>query len=343
MPQEDLYLLIARYLARQTSSDENAWLATWVAQAPENERTFEQLKTVWQAGQTPAAPAETAAALGRLKARLAQSAPAAELAIAPAPPARRWRLRLAHPYQLAAVFLLLLSALGGTYFYTRPTSALAYRQYRTPAGQPQRLRLADGSVVTLAPQSQLRYPAQFGGASREVYLEGEAFFEVSKDPRRPFRVHSGAWVTQVLGTKFNVSAVPGASQLAVSLVEGKVQVFDKQDKYLLTPGQQLRAERSTGRIYRQAFDHQQVLAWRRNQLVFKNEKLADAATQLERRYGVKLVFADSATAEVRLWATFDNEPLPRVLDALRLAGGLSYHREGQVIYLRRVPAEAATN
>ncbi len=339
MQQEDAYLLIARYLARQTSSDENAQLATWVAQSPENERTFEQLKTVWQASQTPAAPAETAAALSRLKVRLAQPAPAA----APAPPVRRWRLRLAPPAQLAAMLLLLASVLGGAFYYTRPAAALAYRVHRTPAGQPQRLRLADGSVVTLAPQSQLRYPAQFGGGSREVYLEGEAFFEVSKDPHRPFRVHSGAWVTQVLGTKFNVSAVPGASQLAVSLVEGKVEVLDKQDKYLLAPGQQLRAERATGRIYRQAFDRKQVLAWRRNQLVFKNEKLADVASQLERRYGVKLVFADTATAEVRLWATFDNEPLPRVLAALRQAGGLSYHREGQVIYLRRVPAEAAPN
>jgi transmembrane sensor len=331
LQQEERYLLIARYLARQTSSDENEQLATWVAQSPEHERTFEQLKTVWQASQMPAAPVATAAALGRLKARLAQPTPVA-------PPVRRWRLRLARPAQLAALVLLLMSALGGAYFYTRPAPALAYRVYRTPAGQPQRLRLADGSVVVLAPQSQLRYPAQFASTSREVYLEGEAFFEVSKDPRRPFRVHSGAWVTQVLGTKFNVSAVPGARQLAVSLVEGRVEVTDKQDKYLLTPGQQLRAEVATGRIYRQPFDRHQVLAWRSNQLVFKNEKLADVASQLERRYGVKLVFADTATAEVRLWATFDNEPLPRVLAALRQAGGLAYHREGQVIYLRRAAA-----
>ena len=339
LEQEELYLLIARYLARQTSPDENEHLATWVAQSPDHERTFEQLKTVWQASQPPAAPAETAAALGRLKARLAPT-PAV---VAPPLPRRPWRLRLARPYQVAAMLLLLISALGSVFYYTRPAPALAYQVYRTPAGQRLHLRLADGSVVTLAPQSQLRYPAQFGAASREVYLEGEAFFEVSKDPRRPFRVHSGAWVTQVLGTKFNVSAVPGASQLAVSLVEGKVQVTDKQDKYLLVPGQQLRAERATGRIYRQAFDYKQVLAWRSNQLIFKNEKLADVANQLERHYGVKLVFADPATAEVRLWATFDNEPLPRVLDALRQAGGLSYHREGQVIYLRQVPAEKATN
>jgi ferric-dicitrate binding protein FerR (iron transport regulator) len=340
---EDAYLLIARYLARQTSSDENAQLATWVAQSPENERTFEQLKTVWQASQTPAAPTETAAALARLKVRLALPEKPAEPAAIPAPPVRRWRLRVARPAQLAALVLVLLSALGGAYFYGRAAPAVAYRVCRTPAGQPQRLRLPDSSIVTLAPQSRLRYPAQFTEAVREVYLEGEAFFEVTKNPHRPFRVHSGAWVTQVLGTKFNVSAVPGARQLAVSLVEGKVQVMDKQDKYLLAPGQQLRADVATGRIYRQAFDRQRVLAWRRNQLVFKNEKLADVAPQLERRYGVKLVFADPATAEVRLWATFDNEPLPRVLDALRLAGGLHYHREGQVIYLRRVLAETQTD
>jgi transmembrane sensor len=338
LQQEEIYLLIARYLARQTSPDENEWLATWVAQAPANEQTFEQLKTVWQASQAPAAPAETAAALHRLKARLALPAPA----VAPATltPTRPWRLRLARPLRLATIVLLLVSVLGGTYFYTRPALAVAYRQYRTPAGRPQQLRLADGTLVTLAPQSQLRYPARFNEASRDVYLEGEAFFEVTKNPHRPFRVHSGAWVTQVLGTKFNVSAVRGAGQLAVSLVEGKVQVFDNQDSYLLVPGQQLRTDHATGRIYRQAFSPAKVLAWRNNKLVFQNEKLADVAGQLERRYGVKLVFADPATAEVRLWATFDNEPLAAVLVALRLAGHLSYRQEGQVVYLSQAPAEA---
>jgi transmembrane sensor len=338
LEQEETYLLIARYLARQTSSDENEWLATWVAQAPANEQTFEQLKTVWQASQAPAAPADTAAALHRLKARLALPAPAAE-PVATLAPLRPWRLRLARPAQLAAFVLLLMSALGGAYFYTRPASAVVYQQYRTPAGRPQQLRLADGTLVTLAPQSQLRYPVQFDEASRDVYLEGEAFFEVTKNPHRPFRVHSGAWVTQVLGTKFNVSAVRGAGQLAVSLVEGKVQVLDNQGSYLLTPGQQLRADYATGRIYRQAFSPAKVLAWRTNKLVFQNEKLADVANQLERRYGVKLVFADPATAEVRLWATFDNEPLAAVLAALRLAGHLRYRQEGQVVYLSQAPDE----
>ncbi len=343
MEQEELYLLIARYLARQTSSDENAWLATWVAQAPANERTFEQLKTVWQASQVPAGPAVTAAALQRLKGRLAQPAPAAKPTPEPVAAPRPWRWRVGRPVQLVTLVLLLVSALGGTYFYSQRGPAVAYQEYRTPAGRPQQLRLADGTLVTLAPQSQLRYPAQFDGASREVYLEGEAFFEVTKNPHRPFRVHSGDWVTQVLGTKFNVSAVRGASELAVSLVEGKVEVTDKQGKYLLAPGQQLRTDHATGRIYRQGFNPAKVMAWRSSKLVFQNEKLADVAGQLERRYGVKLVFADPATADVRLWATFDNEPLPAVLGALRLAGHLSCRQEGQTIYLSQLPAGAGSD
>jgi ferric-dicitrate binding protein FerR (iron transport regulator) len=330
---EEIYLLITRYLARQTSSDENAQLATWVSQSPENERTFEQLKAVWQRSQTPAAAPETAAALRNVKARLAQSAPQ------PVAPARRWRMARRH--QFVAMLLLLVGLVGGGYAYLKPSPAVAYQTCRTMAGQKQQVRLPDGSLVTLAPQSQLRYPASFSPASREVYLEGEAFFEVSKNPHRPFRVHSGTWVTQVLGTKFNVSAVRGASQTAVSLVEGKVEVFDKQEHYLLAPGQQLRAEQATGHIYRQSFDAAKVTGWRTNKLVFRNEKLGDVAGQIERLYGVKLVFADAATAEVRLWATFENEPLPAVLAALQLAGPLSYRREGQVIYLDDVGAGPA--
>jgi ferric-dicitrate binding protein FerR (iron transport regulator) len=329
LESEEIYLLITRYLARQTSSDENERLANWVSQSPDHERTFEQLKAVWQASQTPTATPETAAALRNVKARLAPSAPAS----LPAASTRRWRM--ARSYELAALLLLLAGMVGGGYFYLKPSPVVAYQTYRTLAGQKQQVRLPDGSQVALAPQSRLRFPTKFDDASREVYLEGEAFFEVSKNPHRPFRVHSGAWVTQVLGTKFNVSAVRGASQMAVSLVEGKVEVFDKQEHYLLAPGQQLRAEYATGHIYRQAFDAAKVTGWRTNKLVFRNEKLGDVAGQLERLYGVKLVFADVATAEVRLWATFDNEPLPAVLAALQVAGTLDFRREGQVVYLRR--------
>jgi len=186
------------------------------------------------------------------------------------------------------------------------------------------LRLPDGSQVTLAPQSELRYPAQFAPGSREVYLVGEALFKVQKDKRRPFRVHSGEWVTQVLGTTFNVNAFSGAATMAVSLLEGRVQVQDRQQRYLLAPGQPFRAT--------------EVLGWQHNHLQFRNQKLADAAPQLERLYGVKLVFEDAATAEVRLWATFDNEPLPAVLAALHQAGGLRARQEGRVVYLHREPA-----
>ena len=330
MKPEEIYLLITRYLARQTSSDENERLATWVAQSSANEQTFEQLKAVWQASQTPATPAETAAALRRVKARM--TPPAAVLAAAPT--TRRWRM--ARPARVAAALcLVLLSAMISVYFYRQPAAPVAYQLRQTKAGEKQTVRLPDGSLVTLAPLSRLRYPAKFSAASREVYLEGEAFFEVSKNPHRLFRVHSGSWVTQVLGTKFNVSAVRGASQTAVSLVEGKVQVFDKQEHYLLAPGQQLLADRATGRIYRQAFNKAKVTAWRSNKLVFQNEKLGDVAGQIERLYGVKLVFADAATAEVHLWATFENEPLAAVLAALHQAGSLDYRREGQVIYLRQ--------
>ena len=337
MESEETYLLITRYLARQTSSDENEQLATWVAQSPDHDRTFEQLKTLWQASQTPPTPATTAAALLRLKARLAaQQTPAAGR---PLPLARRWRL--AQRGQLAALLLVLFLSIGGSsYFFLKPAATLAYQLRQTRAGEQKTVRLPDGSRVTLAPQSRLRFPTTFSAASREVYLEGEAFFEVSKNPHRPFRVHSGSWVTQVLGTKFNVSAVRGASQTAVSLLEGKVQVFDKQEHYFLAPGQQLRADCATGRIYRQAFNQAKVTAWRSNKLVFQNEKLADVAGQIERLYGVKLVFADPATAEVRLWATFDNEPLANVLAALKLAGSVEFRREGQVIYLRQPAAKA---
>lgn len=330
MEPEESYLLITRYLARQTSSDEEERLATWVAASAENGRTFEQLKAVWQGSATPPAPTETAAALRRLKQRLAESADPAIAASAARPALRS---KATGWYWRAAALLLLLAVLaGGIFFYPTPATT-PYRLARTATGQQHTLRLPDGSRVTLAPQSQLRYPKQFAADVRDVYLEGEAFFEVSKNPHRPFRVHGGGWTTRVLGTRFNVSARPGAAQVAVSLVEGRVEVLDQQATYRLRPGQQLLADRRTGRVFRQPFSADRVTGWRQRHLIFQNEKLADVAEQIERLYGVKLVFADTATANVRLWATFRNEPLPAVLAALQQAGPIVCRREGQTIYL----------
>ncbi|MBO0360225.1 FecR domain-containing protein [Hymenobacter sp. BT186] len=334
MEQEEIYLLVTRYLARQTSSEENEWLAVWVALSPANEQTFEQLKVLWEGSKTSPAPLETAAALHRVKARLVQPA-------GPAPVPVRRPVK-ARAYQLVLPAVAVLASVGAAVFhwYPQPTEPVAYRVQRTAAGQKLTLQLADHSVVTLAPQSQLRYPRQFGGPHRDVYLEGEAFFEVSKDARRPFRVHSGSWVTQVLGTKFNVSAFRRAAHTSVSLVEGRVEVLDAHNKYLLTPGQQLLAEPATGRVYRRVFNQAKVVAWKSNKLIFQNEKLADVAGEIERLYNVKLVFADSATAETRLWATFNNEPLTAVLEALQLAGPVACRREGRVIYISERPAAA---
>lgn len=324
--QDDLYLLITRYLARQTSSAENEWLATWVAASAENGGTFDQLKAIWQHTQTLPAQTETTAARQRVKVRLAlPEAPALR-------PISRWQKTKSYAL-VTLVLLVLLAVSGGWYFY--PTAATAYQICRTTTGQQQRLLLADSSVVMLAPKSQLRYPTQFSGTFRDVYLEGEAFFEVKRDTGQPFQVHSGTWTTRVLGTKFNVNAFRGATRMAVSLVEGQVEVTDAQGTYRLTPGQQLLTDRRTGRVYRQPFDKSRVTGWQQRKLVFQNEKLADVAGQIERLYGVKLAFADTATAELRLWATFNNEPLPAVLNALKLAGPLTYRREGQVIYLQR--------
>ena len=332
MEPEETYLLITRYLARQTSPEENERLAIWVAASAENERTFEQLKSVWQHTQTSPAPAATAAALRRLKARQALTPPPALPT-----PLPQLRPKTTQRYRAALWALLVLVVAGGCLLLYPTTPKAAYRLCRTRAGEQHTLRLPDGSRVTLAPQSQLRYPTQFAASMRDVYLEGEAFFEVSKKPHRPFRVHSGAWVTRVLGTTFNVSAVPGAGRMAVSLVEGRVEVRDQQTIYRLRPGQQLLADHRTGRVYRQPFSTTKVTGWRQRHLIFQNEKLADVADQIERLYGVKLVFADTATANVRLWATFRNEPLPAVLAALQQAGPIVCRREGQTIYLQHQP------
>ena len=124
-----------------------------------------------------------------------------------------------------------------------------YNQLITPKGGEFSLKLADGSIVWLNSESTLKFPVQFTPTCREVYLEGEAFFEIEKNEHAPFIVHSGDKTVTVLGTRFNVSAYPEDPSWQVTLVQGKVaiQIADHEGK-ILQPSEQYSLNNNTGEI-----------------------------------------------------------------------------------------------
>ncbi len=108
------------------------------------------------------------------------------------------------------------------------------------------LKLSDGSVVNINSESTLHFPVEFSSENREVYLEGEAFFDVVRDDKSPFMVHTGDKTITVLGTKFNVSAYRDDQEWMATLVQGKISVTARDFQQVLLPSQQLCINKETG-------------------------------------------------------------------------------------------------
>lgn len=320
MEEKDSYLLITRFLSKQTSTEENELLADWISASAANEQIFEEVKTLWLVRKPDS---QAAAAFLKLKAQIHAEEQTSRYSFF-----TKWYI----PGIAASIVTLLIA---GTVFYKK-YSSVTYLEQRTAAGQKKTVKLEDGTVVYLAPQSILRYPSSLAPQERIVELSGEAYFEVSKNPHRPFIVHTDKLDVEVLGTHFNVRSYKTIKSTTVSLLEGKVKVNvsdDKLDAYFLDPGQELVVDHLSNAVYRHSLDSTSAIGWMKNILVFKNQKLIDAAAKIEQTYGVKMVFADQRTADLRIYASFRNETLINVLKTIEATGNVAYHIEGNKVYL----------
>lgn len=171
----------------------------------------------------------------------------------------------------------------------------AVHELSVPKGGKYQIELSDGTRVTVNAESRLKYAAEFEGEIREVWLQGEAFFEVARDPSHPFLVHTGDLTTQVLGTKFNVMAYANEEQIKVTLTEGSVRVKDSLQSQKIVPGEQavysLSGEQA---IQVTQVDVQYVTGWTKDILYFDDVTLDELLKQLHRWYSFDATFADES-------------------------------------------------
>lgn len=195
--------------------------------------------------------------------------------------------------------------------------------------------LPDGSRVTLEPRTRLRYSRSFAGAKREVYLTGEAFFDVQKDPARPFFVYTNTLTTRVLGTSFRIRAYEQDQQVTVMVKTGRVSVFStanvqqpdpETSGVVLTPNQQVVVAKDDVRFTRSLVAKPTPILTpaELERLTFDDAPLPDILRAIERAYGVEILFDESVLAECRLTTSLGNETLFEKLDILCEAVGATY-------------------
>lgn len=202
---------------------------------------------------------------------------------------------------------------GDTKQDVKPTEPISFIERITPQGVKSNLILSDGSKIILNSNSKLKFQKQFDSEKREVFLEGEAFFDVAKDTLRPFSVNVGQFNAIVLGTSFNIKAY-NDSQMGIALVSGEVLIKDIETEsppVFLVPGQM--AQINNGKLKVTEFDPELILSWTMKMILFKETPLDEAIFLLENWYGVKIHISNRPKSMVTFSGKFQDETLKNVL------------------------------
>lgn len=317
--------LIARYLAREASLEEQARLAEWVAENPEHQRIFLEYCEIWKHGGSVTSPEyrttyNSTRALEKLVDRLPSEFP----------PSKRTTPK--HWFVIAATLLIGMLFVG-LWLTSTTVEEPAVRQWVTrtnPAGQKSTIRLPDGSVVKLNALSSIQFPSDFTD-NRTIRLTGEAFFDVVHDSTRPFVVSTGSLHTRVLGTSFNIKA--SDEKVEVSVATGKVMVTDSLHQQHLLPHEKIEYDQSA-RIWTHAItDLTLELAWKNDALILRNKALADLIPELESWYGVQIRVDENTIKNCRITGEFINVPLETVLKALAYENGIHYQIQNKMVTL----------
>lgn len=212
-------------------------------------------------------------------------------------------------------------------------SKLIFNELNVPMGGESFLVLADGTKVWLNAGTKLRYLVSFVGESREVYLEGEAYFDVVKD-ELPFVVKTSFGEVNVLGTAFGVEAYTTGSECFTTLVRGKVSFTTEEGHPLvIVPGEQVIADKSGG-MRKRTVNPEEYVGWKDGLYVFKEKSLGEIMNTLERWYDISVSFREQSLRDIPFTGNLKRyDSIEQFLDALTRTGDIRYEIEGKQVIL----------
>ncbi|GAA4301602.1 FecR family protein [Compostibacter hankyongensis] len=350
--------LVTRCLSGNITREEQEELNEELQASTAAREKFELLRRFWQHRPDGMGGVDPSAAYRLVQERLSHE---------PARGKRRPRFRR-QAFLAAAVLLLLILAGALLYRYkpfSRDSETVKWITLSTPRKEKRHIVLEDGTGIWLNVDSRLRYPERFGKHTREVYLSGEAFFEVKKAAAHPFVIHANDLDIKVLGTAFDVKSYPGDPTYETTLLKGAIEVSLRSNpskKIRMKPNEKLvwRNQRATDSLalmhkekekaaspdwhqlprvsigeplYLPGEDSSAVAenAWVENKLVFRDESFEVLAVQLERWYDVHIRFKREAPRYYRFSGIFTRETVEQALEALQMTESFHYRIKGNDI------------
>jgi transmembrane sensor len=218
---------------------------------------------------------------------------------------------------------------------TQASQSVEDNKIFTQKGSEYWLTFEDKTVVHLNYNTSLTYPAHFGENDRTVYLDGEAYFQVAKDSKRPFRVVTSSGIVREYGTTFNVNT-NAENGLEVVLVEGSISLTSHNGKEcMLAPGEMATLQ-STGRMFVNKVDVEPYVAWNKGQFVFDNYTLERIMKVLSQWYGKKVIFGSEDIKEMQFIGNIDKYgTIQPLLNAIMSVTGLDVQMRGNLIEINK--------
>ena len=306
----DIEEIIVRVLDQRQSEDDMHHFLAWYHAKEENRELFFQIKDIYErrAGGLYPNDREIHASWERLRNRRTVGSP------------RRILCTL-----VAAVALVLI--VSGVYFYFQNREEIRWVQVRTtPRSAPRAISLSDGSTVLLNASSWLKYPEKFRGKSREVFLDGEACFTVSRDEKRKFIVHTDQQEIHVLGTRFNVQGYSSDPYTVTTLITGKVKLATHDRGNLSTseltmrPNQQVYFDKQRNETAVSQINPDEVVTWMKGVYSFRDASLEEITGRLGRVMGIVFVIPDESDRIEKYTGKFFPDQTPE-----EIAGVLNFN------------------
>lgn len=302
----------------------------WLTDSKHENEKDEALRKLYSEAETKGDAFDLEKSLERWRQNNIISATSPQRNIKQKPSLRFWQ-------SVAAVLLIISVTLGYHLFYNTDAREYDLVQQFVPTTQMKTILLPDGSQVQMNSMSTLLYPRQFAGKNRSVYLIGEANFKVKPDKNHPFIVKTDGVQVTALGTEFNVSAYSRDKDICTTLISGSILVeYENQTKQtLLRPGQELVYNKDSRRCALNYPNMEDVTAWQRGELVFRQMKVADIITILERGYDYKFIYSlHDLKNDLYSFRFKENATLPEVMDVIvDVTGDLSFKIENNKCYI----------
>ena len=317
---------LIRYIQGEISSEQEILeILDWLESNPENQKNYNQLKNLWVATglNHPESIEIPSFIYPKSEVKLVSNT--------------RYRSFLKY----AAIFILAF-ALGSVNFYLinrneRDQLSAVYNTIEVPYGDRSQITLYDGTKVWLNSGTKFRYPVTFSSRTRDVFVEGEAYFNVAKDAKHPFVVSAGSLKIKVLGTSFNVCAYPEDNEFSATLDEGSINAVNTTsgDGVKLNPGEQLILSRKTNGMKLRQVNTELYTSWKESLLKFENAPFEELLKKMERWYDVKIIVDPTINTKERYTMTIKTESLREMLQVVSKTTAMKYEIKANIVSIKK--------